>query len=191
MTKFTDRIFARGEHTCPWWLCFTFDNPLRALFQNPFKILNGYIKKGDSILDIGPGMGFFTFPMAEMTGRNGKVVALDIQQGMLKRLGDKVLRNRTSNVQIQLYDGSKFNLGKKFDFVLLFWMYHEVANKPEFIREISSATKSGSVIFIAEPKIHVDKKRFEYSVSLLTTAGFVIIETPGVSMSRAVVLRKK
>lgn len=191
MTKLADKIFAREEHTCPWWFCFTFDNPARGLLQNPFRILQNYVKKNDTILDIGPGMGYFTFPMSQMAGENGKVVALDIQEGMLKRLGKKVLNKGIENIKIHLYDGVKFNLNEKFDFVLLFWMFHEVKNKPEFINEIRSLMKDSAQMFIAEPKIHVDKKRFDASVNLLISEGFEIIEEPRVSLSRAVVLRKK
>jgi len=191
MTKISDKIFARADHTCPWWLCFTFDNPVRGLLQNPFKILSSYINPGDTVLDIGPGMGYFTFPMSKMTGPEGKVVALDIQEGMLKRLGKRVLKNKTQNIIIKLYDGNGFTLEEKFNFILLFWMYHEVNNKPAFIKEIKSVMKPGARLLIAEPKIHVDKKRFNASIQLLIDAGFKIVEEPRISLSRAVVLGKK
>ncbi len=42
---------------CPWWLCFTFDNFLRRMFQNPYKIMSAYIQEGWTVLDVGPGMG--------------------------------------------------------------------------------------------------------------------------------------
>jgi ubiquinone/menaquinone biosynthesis C-methylase UbiE len=141
MKNLIDKIFVREVHMCPWWLCFTFDNPVRGLFQNPFKILSGYVKTDDMVLDVGPGMGYFTFPLSQIVGANGKVVALDIQAEMLKRLEQKVTRNKMLNIKITLYDGIKFNLNEKFDFLLLFWMYHEVKNKPVFIKEIGSVMK--------------------------------------------------
>ncbi len=190
MTKIMDKIFVRDKHTCPWWLCFTFDNPIRGLLQNPFKILSGYIKPDDVILDIGPGMGYFTFPMSQMAGGNGKVVALDIQEGMLKRLEKKAAKNKIENIEIKLYDGDKFDLNENFDFVLLFWMYHEVNNKTTFINEIKTVMKSGARLLIAEPKIHVDKKRFDASIQLLIDAGFRTVEEPRISLSRSVVMKK-
>jgi ubiquinone/menaquinone biosynthesis C-methylase UbiE len=191
MKKLIDKIFVRESHTCPWWLCFTFDNPVRGLFQNPFMILSSYVKANDTVLDIGPGMGYFTFPLSQIVGANGKVVALDIQEGMLKRLEQKVIRNNVQNIKIHLYDGIKFNLNEKFDFLLLFWMYHEVNNKPVFIKEIGSVMKKGAKLLIAEPKIHVDKKRFDASIQLLTGAGFKIMAEPKISLSHAVVLQKE
>jgi hypothetical protein len=34
-----------NHHVCPWWLAYTFDNPLRRLIHNPRKILSGYVKE--------------------------------------------------------------------------------------------------------------------------------------------------
>jgi ubiquinone/menaquinone biosynthesis C-methylase UbiE len=190
MTKIADKLFVREDHTCPWWLCFTFDNPVRNLFHNPYKILSGYINPGDTVLDIGPGMGYFTFPISKMAGPDGKVIALDIQEGMLKRLEKKVLKNRITNISIKLYDGSRFALEEKFDFILLFWMYHEVNNKTVFINEINSVMKPGAKILIAEPKIHVNKRKIDESVKLFTDNGFKISGEPHISLSRAVLLEK-
>lgn len=56
------------ESPCSPRICFTFDNPLRRLVQNPYKILKPYIKPGWTILDVGPGMGYFTIPLATLAG---------------------------------------------------------------------------------------------------------------------------
>ena len=189
--KMIDKIFSREDHTCPWWLCFTFDNPLRGLLQNPFKILSSFVKAGDTILDIGPGMGYFTFPLSQITGPDGKVIALDIQEGMLKRLEKKVMNKKTENVKLKLYDGINFDLVEKFDFILLFWMYHEVRNKPVFIKELKSVLKPEGKMLIAEPGIHVSGKKFNDSIKLLTDAGFIISEKPQIALSRAVMMQKK
>lgn len=191
MLKSIGKIFSSEDHTCPWWLCFTFDNPARGLMQNPYRILGDYIKPDDTVLDIGPGMGYFTFPMAEMAGENGRVIALDIQEGMLKRLDKKISKTMKTNIVTKLYDGIKFDLHEKFDFVLLFWMFHEVRNKNQFITEIESVMKPGSRLFIAEPKFHVSKKKFDASIKLLTDIGFKKEGEPPVSLSRTALLNKK
>ena len=68
---------------CPPWCCFTFDNAFRRLLQDPNRILRPYIKQGWTVLDIGPGMGYFTIPMARLVGDTGKIIAADLQQEML------------------------------------------------------------------------------------------------------------
>jgi len=74
------------KHVCPWWLCFTFDNPIRKLIHDPVKILSPYVHKGNKAIDIGPGMGYFSIPMAKLVGHSGHVTAIDIQPKMLSVL---------------------------------------------------------------------------------------------------------
>src|SRR6266404_1302970 len=48
------------------------------------------LKKGDVVADIGAGVGYFTWRMAERVGPAGKVYASDIQPGMLEQLKKNV-----------------------------------------------------------------------------------------------------
>ena len=86
------------QPTCPWWFLFTFDNPLRKLYQNPERILAPYINEGDLVADLGCGMGYFSLPLARLVGDDGKVTAVDLQPQMLdgvKRRADRAgLQNR-------------------------------------------------------------------------------------------------
>ena len=53
-------VLLTGDHVCPWWFAYTFDNPLRRLVHNPEKMLQKFIKEGDTVVDIGCGMGYFS-----------------------------------------------------------------------------------------------------------------------------------
>ena len=79
-------ILKDTKHVCPWWLCFTFDNPIRKIIHDPIKILSPYVHKGGTAIDIGPGMGYFSIPMAKLVGHSGHVTAIDIQPKMLSVL---------------------------------------------------------------------------------------------------------
>ncbi len=72
------------DHVCPWWLAYTFDNPLRMFFHKPDKMLSQYVKEGMTVVDIGCGMGYFSIGLAKILKGNGKIIAVDIQKEMLE-----------------------------------------------------------------------------------------------------------
>ena len=65
-----------AKSTCPWWLGYLLITPFRRLFQNPAKIISPYIHAGMTVLEVGPGMGFFTLDIAAKVGKSGKVIAV-------------------------------------------------------------------------------------------------------------------
>jgi SAM-dependent methyltransferase len=75
-----------AHRVCPWWLGHVLINPLRRLWQDPRKILAPFVREGMTVLEPGPGMGFFTLELARLVGPSGRVVALDVQSKMLDRL---------------------------------------------------------------------------------------------------------
>ncbi len=118
---------------CLWWLCFTFDNCLRALFHNPESMLSPYVQTGDTAIDIGPGMGYFTIPMAKLVEPTGHVVAIDVQAKMLSALVRRTNKWGVSE-RITPYLAKADSLGShpKADFILAFYMVHEVRDKERF-----------------------------------------------------------
>jgi len=78
------------KRICPVEKASGLDNKIRRIFQNPQKILGRYIKDGMTILDLGCGPGFFSVEIAKMIGKSGKVIAADLQEGMLQKLRNKI-----------------------------------------------------------------------------------------------------
>ena len=81
-----------AKHVCPRWLGYFLLCPLRRLGQKPEKILAPFVSEGMTALDIGPGMGYFSLPMAQMVGPGGKVLCVDVQEKMLRSLGSRAAR---------------------------------------------------------------------------------------------------
>jgi ubiquinone/menaquinone biosynthesis C-methylase UbiE len=179
------------EHVCPWWLAYTFDNRIRKKFHDPDKILKPYIKKGMTLLDIGCGMGYFSIAMAGLTGSKGRVIALDIQERMLG-----IMKKRASHAGViksiipVLAKENDLCMSTKVDFVLSFWMLHEIPDKKRFLKQVFDILKAKGRYLIVEPKIHTSAKYFIEIEDILTTAGFRILERPAVALSRAVLLGK-
>jgi ubiquinone/menaquinone biosynthesis C-methylase UbiE len=180
-------LFARGKHVCPWWLCFTFDNPLRRLIHGPHKILAPYVRLGSTAIDIGSGMGYFTLPLCRLVGETGRVIAVDIQPRMLNAL-EKRARKVGALRQLKTQLGTPQGLGinEKADFVLTFWMLHEVPNQDHLMREIQITLKEEGVYLLVEPKIHVTAGAFALTVETALAAGLQIKDTPQIALSRSV-----
>jgi ubiquinone/menaquinone biosynthesis C-methylase UbiE len=178
--------------TCPWWLIFTFDNPLRKLAQNPQKILGPFVKEGTTVLDIGCGMGYFSLGMAELVGEKGKVIAADLQPEMLAGLSKRAKSAEVeSRIHPHLCLPDRIGVSEPIDFALAFWMVHEVRQREEFLREIFSLIKPGGKFLIVEPLIHVSGRDFERTVTLSHEIGFTTGSRLRVSMSRSILLEKK
>jgi len=190
MPPMSANIF-QTKHTCPWWLCRAFDNPLRRLVHNPEKILAPFVRPGDTVLDIGCGMGYFTLALAKLVGEKGRVIAADLQTEMLESLRQRASRDGLLE-RITLHHSEPTHIGVPgpVDFVLAFWMVHEVRDQLPFLQEISDLLRSGGQFLLVEPRGHVSGKAFNSTVSLTLEIGFEIESNPDVRLSRASLLTK-
>jgi ubiquinone/menaquinone biosynthesis C-methylase UbiE len=175
-----------GKHVCPWWLCFTFDNPLRKLLHNPIKILSPYLYQGDTAIDIGPGMGYFSIPMAELVGPTGCAVAIDIQQRMLSALMKRAQKKGVADrIKPHLAGEDSLGFHQKADFILAFWMAHEVPDQKRFFSEIRDLMKPTGNFLLVEPLIHVSRKKFTRTLEIVKDLGFSVKEYPEIRMSQS------
>jgi len=189
--KLVDKVLFRERHTCPWWLCFIFDNPLRRLIQDPDLILRGLVQPGQAVLDIGCGMGYFSLPLARLVGEKGTVICVDMQPEMLEATRRKATKaGLDSRMRFQRCSENSLGLTTAADFALAFWMVHEVGDREKFLGEIKKSLNPAGTLLIAEPKLHVTRADFNKTVSTALHAGFVIAAEPAVPMSMAVLLRK-
>jgi ubiquinone/menaquinone biosynthesis C-methylase UbiE len=174
---------------CPVEIAGGLDNSIRKLLQNPQKILNQYITPEMTVLDLGCGPGYFSVGIANMLNDTGKVIAADLQEGMLKKVEQKI-KGTDLEQKIVLHKcmAEKIDLSERVDFVLAFYMIHEVPDHERLFNELKSILKPGGQILIVEPKLHVSKVSFDAMIERLKVAGFEIDEGPKVFFSRTVVL---
>jgi ubiquinone/menaquinone biosynthesis C-methylase UbiE len=181
-----EKFLLRDRHVCPWWCCFTFDNFLRKLLHHPEKMLWPYVREGNMVLDIGPGMGYFSIPLARIVGEKGKVIAADVQPEMLRALQKRAKRAGVEKQIItHLCRNDSLGLNMQFDFILAFWMVHEVANQLVFFKEIKSLLNSPGRFLLSEPILHVSRAMYEKTVETAGSVGLVLKERPKISLSRS------
>lgn len=181
----------RNNRVCPVERAGGLDNKFRRWLQNPRKILRPYIGKGMTVLDIGCGPGFFSIDMAQLVGKSGRVIASDLQEGMLQKLRDKIQGTELEErFALHKCEENKIGVSENVDFILVFYMFHEVPNQKEFLNEIGSILKPNGQVLIVEPPFHVSKSAFEEIIRKARNAGFTLVERPKVLFSKAAVLKK-
>lgn len=183
-----------AHKVCPVWVGYLLLNPVRKFTQNPEKILSEYVKQGMVALDIGPAMGYFSIPMAKMTGKTGKIVCVDVQEKMLEKLEKRAEKKGVGQIIEKVVAGNEsLNIEKyknSADFVLAFAVAHEVENREKFFMEIHQSLKTEGRLLLCEPKGHVSEKDFNDSVHYAQWCGFQIEKKPVIKKSHAVLMKK-
>lgn len=102
------------------------------------------IQRGDTVIDFGCGIGYFSIPALEYVGGEGTVIAVDVSPRMLQELGKRA--GQRKNLQIVQADSL---VGLTADIILLSMVLHEVDNPGEFLQSCFSALNPcGRIIVI-------------------------------------------
>jgi ubiquinone/menaquinone biosynthesis C-methylase UbiE len=183
-----------AHRVCPWWLGYLLASPLRRLMANPRKLLAPYVHEGMTVLEPGPGMGFFTVELARLVGASGRVVALDIQSKMLERLKRRLAKAALlERVDIRLVQPDSMrldDLAGSVDFALAFAVVHEMPSASSFFAELSRTLKPGGSILFAEPAGYVKTALWDAELEAASEAGFMVADRPSIRRSHAVLLKK-
>lgn len=181
------RALYRGPHTCPWWFGYTFDNPFRGLVHDPSAILGDLVRPGYTAVDVGCGLGFFTLAMAKLVGPGGRVIAVDVQLEMLERTRRRAeRRGLVDRIKFCQCAPDRLGIEGVADFVLAFWMVHEVSQLEAFLAEVRALLRPSGHLLIAEPRGHVPESSFAGTVQRVREAGFEVDLGPTVRFSRSV-----
>jgi SAM-dependent methyltransferase len=116
------------------------------------------INPGMTVADIGAGEGYHTVRLAQRVGSNGRVLAQDIVPQVIKRLGQRVTRERLSNVSVKLGGEADPMLPKNsFDRVFLVHMYHEIQKPYEFLWRLRPSLRVGGRVIVVDANRPTEK----------------------------------
>lgn len=142
-------------------------------------------------MDVGCGPGLYALEMALMVGSSGRVIAADLQDGMLQLVRKKIAGTGIED-QVVLHKCAENSLGisEALDFVLAFYMIHELPDQAAFFAEVHEHLNPGGQLLVVEPPFHVSKAAFAETVNKATQAGLQLTAKPNVMLSKTALLQK-
>ena len=106
-------------------------------------------------------------------GPAGNVQAVDTQPQQL-RVAEKRCRRAGVAERVRFIEATaeSLELTGPVDFVLAFWMVHEVGERAGFFDQLRAATEPGARVLVAEPMFHVSREQVEAELALAAAHGF-------------------
>jgi ubiquinone/menaquinone biosynthesis C-methylase UbiE len=159
-------------------------SPLRRLLEKPAMIVLPLLKPKDRVLELGPALGFFTLPVAEALGPEGRLVCVDVQEGMLRRLRRRLekrgLAGNTELRQCTQDDLGLSGLEETCDLVLALHVVHETISPAGTIKALAKCLKPDGQLLLVEPPGHCSPAVFQSEMDAAIAAGLVRIPHPRV-----------
>ncbi|MDQ3633520.1 MAG: methyltransferase domain-containing protein [Acidobacteriota bacterium] len=129
----------------------------RLAYQNEvwFDATNDLWKKaeigyGDSVVDLGCGPGFCTFPLSRLVGSEGHIFAVDSSDKFASLIENKINANNTKNISFHKNDAESLSLeDSSADIVFSRWLFCFLENPDKVLTEIKRVLKpNGKLIII-------------------------------------------
>jgi ubiquinone/menaquinone biosynthesis C-methylase UbiE len=128
------------------------EDPNRDSWQKPEAVIKALnIREGQVIADIGAGSGYFTLRLARAVGEKGRVFAVDVEEGMVEYLRQRLSKEKVKNVTTMkvpphdplLIDGS-------LDLAFVCDVYHHIEERDGYLRKLRKAVKSDGRVVIVD-----------------------------------------
>ena len=149
-------LTSKGLFPHQW--AFTLLFPLRKIFISPKQLIERMeLNDNHSVLELGPGPGFFSVPVARKL-KNGWLTLADIQQEMLDYAKKRVAKRKLTNVEYYLCNGKNFAFAdESFDRIFMITVLGEVENQDEYMQEFYRTLKPGGILSVSELAGDLDK----------------------------------
>ena len=126
--------------------------PEREREEQPDRLVSSLrIPRGSTVIDLGAGVGYFTWRLAKRVGPRGKVIAVEIQPEMLDMLEENLRTRGIGNVESILGTERDPRLPEGVaDLALLVDVYHELAYPVTTMGHLRRALKPGGRMVVVE-----------------------------------------
>jgi SAM-dependent methyltransferase len=111
------------------------------------------VKPGARVADLGAGRGYFSFALANAVGPEGRVYAVEVDDGLVRRLREEARARGAENLEVvrgerddpKLPDGA-------IDLVLLSSVYHHLDGRIAYFARLRADLAPAARVAILEPR---------------------------------------
>lgn len=135
----------------PHEMAFVLEMPWRRLVLSPGELARRLpLQPTHQVLEVGAGSGYYSAEIARRV-RDGRVVLLDLQAGMLERARAKLQATSLGDWAVTQADASALPYADQaFDLIVLVTVLGEIANQPRFLAEAHRVLRPGGCLCVAE-----------------------------------------
>lgn len=148
-TEYKGRVIARTMHFsgAEWLIREERENEERCSML----LTNLGLKRGDVVCDMGCGNGFYAIQMAQLIGKRGRVIGVDVQSEMLELLRTRMENAGVDNITPVLGSYHDPRLpDESCDLILMVDVYHEFSYPEVMLAAMRKALKPKGRIALVE-----------------------------------------
>jgi len=136
-----------------------FDNPERDAWQKPAVVIERMqITPGMIVADIGAGTGYFEPHLSRAVGPKGKVLALDIEDDMVRYLGERAQREGLANMSARKIGPDAPGLDvASTDRVLIVNTWHHIGERKTYAKKLAASLRPGGAVVVVDFHMHSEK----------------------------------
>ncbi|MBT8454431.1 MAG: class I SAM-dependent methyltransferase [Deltaproteobacteria bacterium] len=128
------------------------DDPGRDDWQMPEAVVERLAcGPGMTVVDLGAGTGYFAGYLSAAVGREGRVLALDIDRSMVDRIEARIDRDELPNVEPGVIGAADPGLApRSVDRILIVNTWHHISNRLDYADKLRAALRPGGLVLIVD-----------------------------------------
>ncbi|MBI3304638.1 MAG: methyltransferase domain-containing protein [Deltaproteobacteria bacterium] len=128
------------------------EDPKRDEWQKPDAVIEAlHLQNVQTVADIGAGSGYFTLRLARAVGQHGTVFALDVDEGMLGYLRQRLVKESITNVKVvQVPAHDPLLIDGSVDLAFICNTYHHLEEREVYLRKLRKGLKPDGRLVIVD-----------------------------------------